>query len=108
MPGRFEGRGEQVARVADVVGGDFPDGVVDVGAPGGEFTDLLLVGRAVLERGLEDRRFVVTPTMCESAIRSFRFPDCNRCRDKSSSHRETPAAERSARGLFVLCGVVMM
>ena len=56
VPGGLEGGGEQVAGVADVVGGDLPDGVVDVGAAGGEFADLLLVGRAVLERGLEDRR----------------------------------------------------
>ena len=56
VAGRLEGGGEQVAGVADVVGGDLPDGVVDVGAAGGELTDLLLVGRAVLERGLEDRR----------------------------------------------------
>ena len=53
--------------------------------------------------------FVVTPTMCAIAIRSFRFPDCNRCRDKSSSHRETPASDSAARLAFdVLCGVVMV
>ena len=56
VPGGLEGRGEQVAGVTHVVGGDLADGVVDVGAAGGELTDLLLVGRAVLERGLEDRR----------------------------------------------------
>ena len=42
--GRFVLLGEHVAGVADVVGGDGADGGVDVGAAGGEFVDLLVVG----------------------------------------------------------------
>ena len=48
--------GEQVAGVAYVVGGGLPDGVVDGGASGGQVVELLLVGGAVGEGGLEDRR----------------------------------------------------
>ena len=92
--------GEQVARVPDVVGGEFPDGVGDIGAASREFADLLLVGRAVLERGLEDDGFVLTP-MCKSAIGFFRFPGCKRCRERSSSQRDNPASDRSANGVAI-------
>ena len=79
----------------------------DVGAAGGEFTDLLLVGGAVLRAARKIEGLVVTPTMLESAISPLRLPDCRRWRDRSSNHIETPAADRSANGLLVACGVVM-
>ena len=54
--GRLVLLGQHVAGVADVVGGDGADGGVDVGAALGEFLDLLVVGGALGQRGLEDRR----------------------------------------------------
>ena len=47
---------QHVAGVAHVVGGDRADGGVDVGAPLGELLDLRVVGVALRQRGLEDRR----------------------------------------------------
>src|SRR5664279_6579505 len=44
--------------------------------------------------------------MCLLLISSARLPDCRRCRDKSSSHSDTPAADSSANGP-VLVGVVI-
>ena len=49
-------RPENVAGPADVVGGGGADGGVDVGAARCEFGDLGVVGGALRERGLEDRR----------------------------------------------------
>ena len=49
-------RPENVAGPADVVGGGGADGGVDVGAARCEFGDLRVVGGALRERGLEDRR----------------------------------------------------
>src|SRR5688572_7053665 len=48
--------GEDVAGVADVVGGDGPDGGVHVGAALGQFSDLRVVRVARGQRRLEDRR----------------------------------------------------
>ncbi len=47
---------EHVTRVADVVGGDGADRGVDVGAALRELLDLVVVGVALGQRGLEDRR----------------------------------------------------
>ena len=55
VSGGLEDAGEQVAGVPDVVGGDLADGVVHGGAAGGQLVELFLVGRAVLQCGLEDR-----------------------------------------------------
>ena len=94
-----EDRREQVAGVAHVVGGRGPDHVVDVGALGGQLGHLLLVGRAVGERALEDASGWWSPRRCAwSSISSARLPLCSRWRDRSSSHSDTPAADRSARG----------
>ena len=54
--GGVEDRLEHVAGVADVGGGEREDGLVDVGARGGELTDLAVVALAVGEGGGEDRR----------------------------------------------------
>ena len=48
--------GQHVAGVAHVVGGDGADGGVDVGAALGQLGDLRVVGVAVRQRLLEDRR----------------------------------------------------
>ena len=60
-PGRRRRRwpctpGEQVAGVAHIVGGDRADGRLDVGAALGELAHLRVVGVALGQRGLEDRR----------------------------------------------------
>ena len=69
---------EQVAGVPDVIGGDLADGVVHGGAAGGQFVELLLVGRAVLECGLEDRRVRGHPDDVLVVDQVFRLPECRR------------------------------
>ncbi len=49
-------RREDVAGVAYVVGGDRADGAVDIGTACGQFGDLCVVGGALRQCGLEDRR----------------------------------------------------
>ena len=61
--------GEQVAGVAHVVGGGLADGVVDGGAAGGQFVELLLVGGAVGRAAWKIDGLVVTPLMCQVSIR---------------------------------------
>ncbi len=48
--------GQHIARIADVVGGDGADRGVHIGAAIGELFDLLVVGGALRQRRLEDRR----------------------------------------------------
>ena len=90
-------RFEDVARVADVVGGDGADRGVDVGAALGQLLDLAVVGVALGERLWKIDGLVVTPTTLLVSISSCRLPDCSRSRDRSSSQTDTPAALSAAR-----------
>jgi hypothetical protein len=95
---------EQVGRVADVLGGEFPDDVGDGGTAGGEFPNSLVIGAPVLKSGSEVAALVVIPTTCLVSIRFFRPPD-RRCRpERSSSHRATSALASCLNGSVVLGG----
>ena len=97
---------EHVAGVADVRGGDLADRVLDRGAPRGERVELLVVVVARPRSALAKIvGLLVTPTTSESLISAARLPDSMRWRDRSSSQMETPAAERSARGVLLAMGV---
>src|SRR6202011_504410 len=54
--GQFILLGQHVAGVAHVVGGDGADGGVHVGAAFGQLFDLFVIGGALRQRALEDRR----------------------------------------------------
>jgi hypothetical protein len=98
-------RAQQVAGVADVVGGDGADGGVDVGA-----------GARPARRPARRRRspsaappakidgLVVTPDHAAGVDQLGRLPVSSRSRDRSSSHIETPAADSAARfmGFWVM------
>src|SRR6478735_3104408 len=74
VSGGLEDAGEQVAGVPDVVSGDPADGVVHGGAAGGQLVELFLVGRAVLECGLEDRWVGGDPADVPAVDQVFEVP----------------------------------
>ena len=93
--------GEQVTGVPDVVGGHLAHGRVDVGAAGGEFTDLLLVGRAVGEGGLEDRRVGGDPDDVRVHDEVLQVPRLQTLPGLVVEPEGDPAADRSISGEVV-------